>query len=258
MKKNDIIELSITDMTDKGAGIGRYEGQAVFVPGTAPGDTVVAKIIKIARSYAVGRMEKLLTAASCRIQSDCSVSNLCGGCAYRHIAYETECEIKKKRVNDCLRRIGGIACQVDELIPSPMIDRYRNKAQFPVGQMPDGTPVLGFYAPHSHRIIPVQQCVLQPESFDHLCKAFLNYMQAEHVSVYDADSGKGLVRHFYLRAGFATGQIMACVVIAKGTLPNPDALIERLRAACPGLTCVLVNRNEKSTNVVLGEDTVCL
>ncbi len=258
MKKNDEIQLNIIDMTADGNGIGRFEGQAVFVPHTAVGDEAKVKIIKTAKNYAVGRLIELCKPAACRIPPDCPVCGPCGGCTYRHISYEAECEIKKKRVNDCLTRIGGLDVQVEEMIPSPKVDRYRNKAQFPVGLGADGQPILGFYAPRSHRIVETEGCNLQPEIFDRLCEAFLAYLKEQKVSIYDPETGKGTVRHFYLRIGFATGQVMACVVVAKGTLPNPNRLVELLKTAYPKITSALVNRNDKPTNVILGDQTTCL
>ncbi len=258
MKKNDEIKLNIVDMTAEGNGIGRHEGMAVFVPHTAPGDEALVKIIKTTKTYAVGRLLELLTPADCRIKPDCAVCGPCGGCTYRHITYEAECAIKRKRVNDCLARIGGLDLQVEEMIPSPVTQGYRNKAQFPVGLDEAGNPVLGFYASRSHRIVPTENCRLQPQVFDRLCDAFLSYMKEQNVSVYDPESGKGLVRHFYLRIGFATEQVMACVVVGKGNLPNPNRLVELLKEAHPQITGILVNRNEKPTNVILGDKTTCL
>ncbi len=258
MKKNNEIQLNIMDMTAEGNGIGRFEGQAVFVPHTAVGDEVKVKIIKTAKNYAVGRLMELTKSADCRISPDCPVCGPCGGCTYRHITYEAECEIKKKRVNDCLARIGGLDVQVEEIIPSPKVDGYRNKAQFPVGLDADGQPILGFYAPRSHRIVKTEGCQLQPAVFDRLCQAFLTYMKEQKVSVYDPQKGTGMVRHFYLRMGFATGQVMACVVIGKGNLPHRERLVALLKEAHPEITGILVNRNPKPTNVILGEETVCI
>ncbi|MBR3843872.1 MAG: class I SAM-dependent RNA methyltransferase, partial [Clostridia bacterium] len=177
MKKNDVIELSIVDMTHEGNGIGRYEGCAVFVPHSAPGDLVQVKIIKTTKSYAVGHLEKVIMPSKSRIEPDCPVWRPCGGCCYRHISYEAECAIKLKRVNDCLARLGGVDCRAQEILPSPVTQGYRNKAQYPIGLDKDGNPVLGFYAPKSHRIVPVSGCNLQPKEFDLLCSAFLEYVK---------------------------------------------------------------------------------
>ena len=258
MKKNDIVEFTVVDMTSEGNGIGRYEGCAVFVPHTAPGDTVRVKIIKTAKSYAVGHLEEVLVPAAGRIDPDCDVWKPCGGCCYRHISYEAECEIKLKRVNDCLERLGGVKCRAKEILPSPVTNGYRNKAQYPIGLDKEGNPVLGFYAPKSHRIVPVSGCKLQPAEFDALCNAFLSYVKQYKVSVYHGETGKGLLRHFYLRMGFATNQIMVCIVATAKTLPFQDKLVEMLCNACSMVTSIMVNVNNKPTNVILGDEIHCL
>ncbi len=258
MKKNDIIDITIEDMTHEGNGIGRFEGCAVFVPHTAPGDTVRVKIIKTAKSYAVGHLEQVLAPALCRVEPDCAVWKPCGGCCYRHISYEAECEIKLKRVNDCLERLGGVECRVKEILSSPIIQGYRNKAQYPIGVDKEGNPVLGFYAPKSHRIVPVNGCKLQPKEFDLLCETFLEYVKRYKVSVYNTETGKGLLRHFYLRMGFATNEIMVCVVATNKTLPFKEKLIEMLCDACPNVKSIMVNVNKKPTNVILGAEIHCI
>ncbi len=258
MKKNDVIELTIEDMTHEGNGIGRHNGCAVFVPHTAPGDTVRVKIIKTAKSYAVGHLEEVLTPSPCRIEPDCAVWKPCGGCCYRHISYEGECDIKLKRVNDCLERLGGVACRAKEILPSPVVEGYRNKAQYPIGVDKEGNPVLGFYAPKSHRIVPVRGCKLQPKEFDLLCDVFLKYVKQYRVSVYNGETGKGLLRHFYLRMGFATNEIMVCVVATAKTLPFQEELIEMLCNACPNVKSIMVNVNAKPTNVILGNEIHCI
>ncbi len=258
MKKNDCIELTIVDMTHEGNGIGRHEGCAVFVPHTAPGDVVRVKIIKTTKSYAVGHLEEILQSASCRTEPDCDVCKPCGGCCYRHISYKAECDIKLKRVNDCLERLGGVDCRAEQIIPSPVVNGYRNKAQYPVGLDKEGNPVLGFYAPKSHRIVPVSGCKLQPKEFDSLCEAFLKYVKEYKVSVYNGETGKGLLRHFYLRMGFATNQIMVCVVATSKTLPHEQQLIQMLCHVCPNVTSIMVNVNAKPTNVILGNEIHCI
>ena len=258
MKKNDIIEFTIVDMTHEGNGIGRHGGCAVFVPHTAPGDLVQVKIIKTAKSYAVGHLEQVLTPAACRVEPDCAVWKPCGGCCYRHISYQAECEIKLKRVNDCLERLGGVECRAKEILASPVSQGYRNKAQYPIGLDKDGNPVLGFYASKSHRIVPISGCKLQPKEFDLLCETFLEYVKRYKVSVYNTETGKGLLRHFYLRMGFATNEIMVCVVATAKALPHEKELVQMLCKACPKVVSVMVNVNAKATNVILGNDIYCI
>ena len=166
MKKNDIIPLKITAMSSEGSGIGRYEGLAVFVPQTAIGDELKVKILKVKSNCAFGKIEDILSYGEGRCDPDCEVFSKCGGCVYRHISYEEELEIKRQRVADAVKRIGGIDMEPKEIVSDKKINGYRNKAQYPVAQ--DGS--VGFFANHSHRIIPSDTCRLQPDEFSRIAQ----------------------------------------------------------------------------------------
>ncbi len=241
-------------MNERGVGLGRVNGGVVFVPHTAVGDVVAATVVKQTRSYRVAHLDEIITPAPCRIAPDCAVCRACGGCTYRHMTYAAECAVKQKRVNDCLRRIGGFSLTVEELLPSPTVDRYRNKAQLPVGRDAAGRPAVGFYAPHSHRIIPLRRCLLQPEKFDRLAAAFVAALEEANAPIYNEETGQPGVRHLCLRTGFATGETLACICTV-GPLPNAHRYVQALRAAEPTLTGVLHCRNDRPTNVVLAGET---
>ena len=98
MKKNDIIELEITDITHEGSGVGKYEGMAVFVPNTAVGDKIKAHILKVNKHYAFAKAEEIISPSEHRIDIDCGVFARCGGCSFRHINYDAELKFKQKRV----------------------------------------------------------------------------------------------------------------------------------------------------------------
>ncbi len=248
MKKNDIITLTVTAMSSEGSGIGRYEGIAVFVPQTAVGDTAEVKILKVKSNCAYGRLERLLAPSPDRAQPDCPVFSRCGGCVYRHISYEAELKIKSQRVEDCIRRIGKTA-----MSPMPICSgtaaRYRNKAQYPVAS--DCT--VGFYANHSHRIIPSGDCRLQPEIFGKITELFCRFLKEKDISVYSEETGRGLVRHLYIRHAEKTGEIMVAVVINGESLPESECLISSLRREIgEALKTVVLNINRERTNVILG------
>ena len=254
MKKNDIFPAEITGMTSEGAGVCRIEGTAVFVPGTAVGDTLQVRIVKTARNYAFGRVEKLLHPGPGRKETDCPVAAPCGGCVYRHIDYATELTYKQQKVEDALRRIGGLQdLPVMPVLGAENPDRYRNKALLPVGRTPDGKAVVGFFARNSHRIVPCASCLLQPLAFDDIAAAFCGFLDTYNVSVYDEATHKGLVRHLYLRYAEVSGEIMVCAVLNGSRLPHEDVFVEAMRAAAPGVAGVLINVNTEKTNVVLGK-----
>ena len=250
MQKNDEIEIEITDMTDEGSGIGRYEGMAVFVPCTAVGDIARVLVLKVKKTYAYGKLLKLIDPSPDRAENDCPSFNRCGGCVYRHISYDAECRIKKTKVYEAVKRIGGVDLKPKELIGSDSPDRYRNKAQYPVAK--DGA--LGFYAFHSHRIIPCGECALQPELFGKITSAVTDWIRENCISVYNEETHRGLLRHIYLRRAEKTGEIMAVAVINGESLPFADDFTERLLSVCgENLKSVQLNINRAKTNVILGD-----
>lgn len=255
MNKNDIINVTITAMSAEGSGIARVDGMAVFVPQTAIGDVADIRIVKVKSRYAYGIIEKLIVPSEQRVSPDCQVFRKCGGCVYRHIDYKAECDIKQTRVADAVKRIGGIDMEPNNIICAENILRYRNKAQYPVlsgGQ-------VGFYATHSHRVIPCEDCLLQPEIFAFAARAFKDWITENNVSVYDESTGKGLVRHFYLRYAEVSGEIMAVVVINGNTIPNSDDLVNKMKSALgDALKSIQLNINTEDTNVILGKKCVLL
>lgn len=251
MKKNDIVELSIDAMSSEGSGIGRVDGMAVFVPLTAVGDKIKARIVKVKSNYAYGIVEELLSLSSDRVTPDCDVFKRCGGCVYRHISYEAECKIKYNRVYDAVSRIGGQTLKPEPIISAENTVRYRNKAQYPVAENGD----CGFYANHSHRIISSDDCLLQPEEFKTATAFLKEFIQKNQISVYNEQTKKGLVRHFYLRKAFYTGEIMAALVINGRKIGNQEELVNGLLSALGNnLKSIYLNINTKDTNVILGKE----
>ena len=254
MKKNDEIILDILDYTAEGSGVGRYEGMAVFVPLTAVGDTVRVKILKVKKTYAYGKVLEILESSNCRTENNCSAFSRCGGCVFRHISYDAELKAKENRVRETIKRIGGV-----DLKPQPIMfdkdSRYRNKAQYPVNE--EGK--AGFFATHSHRIIPNSNCYLQPAIFESLVKAVENWIEKYSISVYNEEKHQGLLRHIYIRQGEKTKEIMVVLVINGEILPYADELILALKEiASDDLKSVQININKADTNVILGEKCVTL
>lgn len=253
-QKNQIIPLHIERLSNDGNGVAHApDGETVFIPGTAPGDEARVRIVKDCGRYAFGILEDLLSASPDRIPVDCPVAGPCGGCSLRHLSYQAELRAKQESVVDAFRRIGGLDVPVLDILPSPETDRYRNKVQFPVGRDKNGSPCIGFYAGRTHRIVPCPDCKLQPPLLNQigqtLCRLFAEY----HIPPYDETTGKGLIRHIFLRRGVHTGQIMVCLVCTRPQLPHANELTARLCAQFAEITTILLNVNPKNTNVILGE-----
>lgn len=255
LEKNQRVELEITGLTAEGSGVGRAEegGMAVFVPQTIPGERVLAHIIKPSKNYAVGKVVEILRPSPSRQPVDCPCFSRCGGCTYRHMTYERELEAKRQKVVDALSRIGGYeGFPVSQTIGAENPDRYRNKAQFPIGIDEAGQPILGFYAPRTHRVIPCGDCLLQPEAFTRAAAAFREWALRYPEPVYDETTHRGKLRHLYLRQS-SHGGVMACAVVNGNGVHHEQELTEMLREAVPELKGLLINSNREDTNVVLGK-----
>ncbi len=255
LKKNDEIELTIESLTAEGNGIGRYEGMVVFVNGAVPGDLLLVHIIKVTSSYAIGKAVNILAPSPNRIKPDCPVSGSCGGCTLRCMTYESELNYKLQRVKDAVQRIGKIDIEPSGIVGADSIYRYRNKAMYRVTKTPEGKAAFGFYAFHSHRIIPCSDCAILPEEFNTICKAFEYWIDFGNVSIYDENTNKGFFRGVYLRKAFATGEIMVCIIANGKSLPYSEIILGALINEVPAITSIVINVNMQKTNVVLGSRT---
>ena len=257
LKKNQIITLEITSITNLGFGVGRADGVVVFVSGAVPEDTVEVKIIKVASSFAVGRVEKFIKKSALRVCDRCDIS-ACSSCAYKSISYECELDIKSRDVAEAFNKAGLPEVKVTSITPSPTLSGYRNKAQYPIARAKDGSYIIGFYAPKSHRVTEARKCPLAPPVFAEILDTLAAFFEKQDLSCYDEESGKGLLRHIYLRRGEVSGEILLTIVINGKTLPCADALVADVTAHYPEVVGILLNINEKNTNVILSGEYVTL
>ena len=270
LQKNQVLTLTIERLSNDGSGVAHSpDGEAVFIPGTAPGDVAAIRIVKDCGRYAFGILDAIQTPSPDRIPVDCAVAGPCGGCSLRHLDYAAELRAKQESVLDAFRRIGGLEVPVLDILPSPEVDRYRNKVQFPVGVDKNCVPCIGFYAGRTHRIVPCPDCKLQPGVLNEIGNALCAFFAQQGIRPYDEQSGKGLVRHIFLRRGAHSGQIMVCLVCTRTKLPHAEQLCTALRGQFPAISTILLNVNAKNTNVILGsenhilygpgyiEDTLC-
>ena len=252
VNKNDEFKLNITGYTSEGGGVGKFDGQAIFVENVAVGDEILCHVIKAKKTYAIGKAVKILKSSKHRIEPECESFKSCGGCSVSHISYEEELRLKAQKVKDAFERIGGLSPEFKPIIPSPQTTRYRNKAQYPV-KRENGILNIGFYAKKSHRVIDGGDCLLQPVEFTAIIEIFRKWINNNSITVYNEEIGKGLIRHIYLRKAFKTSEIMVCVVINGKTLPFADSLIEALMTV-KGFKTLVVSVNRQNTNVVLGDN----
>lgn len=264
LAKNQEHTVTIEGYGEGGMGVARIDGRVVFVHGALRGEKCRVLILKTLKSVAFAKVLEVIEPSSERITPDCPYFPRCGGCMYRHIRYEEELRLKKQRVQDNLSRIGGSDVTVEEILGARDTLRYRNKAQYPVSK--DGA--VGFYRARTHEVIECEHCLLVKPEADAAAEALREYMQSCRVAGYDEKTGRGLVRHLYIRSN-AAGESLVCVLVNGDKLPKEDRLVTLLRDACPKCTGIVLGTNTKKGNVILGdryrtlwgsdrlEDTLC-
>lgn len=252
IKKNDIVNIDITAISSDGNGIGKIDGFAVFVPLTDIGDNVDVHIIKVTKSYAVGKIKSLNTPSENRCQDNCKCYSRCGGCCFRHITYEKELEYKREYVASNMKRIGKLDIKVAPVVPCDYPERYRNKAVYPI-QKNDGNIQIGFFSKHSHRIIECTDCMLQPQIFSDIIGALKNFLQKNDYSIYNEATDSGVLKHIFLRKGAVSGEVMVCFVINADSLPLQDKIITLLTEKFPSVKSISININKTFSNAILSD-----
>lgn len=253
LQKNDVVTAAITGYTSEGLGVARSEdGMAVFVRDAIAGEVAKIAIDHVGKSAAYGHIETLETVSPHRVARACPLGKRCGGCAFWHMDYEEELRLKAQRVRDAMTRIGGFDPGEVSIIGGQSCQGYRNKAQYPAARGKHG-PVAGFYQARTHEVVPVERCLIQSEQADAVKDAVLGWMRRWSVQPYDERTHRGLVRHIYARTA-STGQVLACVVGNGGAPARSDDLVERLKAAVPGLRTVVWSVNTRRGNTVLGPE----
>lgn len=277
-KKNDLVEVEIEDIGHDGEGIGKADGYTLFVKDAVIGDRVLARITKMKKKYGYARTEKVLTPSSFRVEPKCRFHRQCGGCQIQAMSYERQLAFKQDKVRNNLIRIGGFPAEQIDAVMEPIVGmeepwHYRNKAQYPVGCDRNGRIVTGFYAGRTHDIVANTDCALGAPENRLILETVLSYMEENNVTAYDEKTGKGLVRHILIRTGFASGEIMVCLVINGKKLPAEEKLVEKLRRAAEKenrgsymrldagceiiekrVVSISVSINTERTNVIMGKE----
>jgi 23S rRNA (uracil1939-C5)-methyltransferase len=265
-KKDDLLTVEITDIGNDGEGIGKIDGYTLFIKDAVIGDKVKAKIMKAKKNYAYAHLEEVITPSKDRVKPRCPIARQCGGCQIQNMSYESQLRFKQSKVRNNIVRLGGFDEKEIDSIMEPIIGmddpfKYRNKAQFPVGKDKNGKVVTGFYAGHSHNIIPNTDCIIGVPDNKEILEIIIAHMEKNHIEPYDEVTGKGLVRHILIRKGFVSGQLMVCLVINYKNknntesiyIKNQDELISKL-SSIDGMTSISVSINIEKTNVIMGTE----
>ena len=249
MRKNELLTLTCDALGANLEGVCRHEGMAVFVPGILPGETAAVRIIKVEKRLAYGRLDGQPEQPSPdRRASDCPAYPRCGGCSGRHMSYEATLEAKRQQVADCFRRIGKLTVDVPSVLSMVDPSAYRNKTALPVGG-PIDAPCVGFFAPRSHAIIPIDRCPNAMPPADDLCRAVLTWMKANRVPSYNEETHSGTMRHIVIRVN-RKGKAMVTLAVNAASIPAAKALWDALQPL--GAVSLILNENRERTNVILG------
>ena len=248
LEKNRIYRAHIDGYSSEGLGIARIDGQVVFVHGAVRGETCDVLVMKVLKNAAFGKIAALAEPSPARRQPDCPYYGRCGGCDFRHMSYEEELWAKRARVQDALTRIGGAEVTVEEILGAEQPLHYRNKSIYPIS--PAGE--VGFYRARSHQVVHVEHCLIQKPEADALAQAVRDYIARFQVEPYNEATGRGLLRHLYVRTS-CRGESLACLLVNGSRLPHEQELVDMLRATAPGVCGVVLGENTRRGNAVLGD-----
>ena len=256
LTKNQIYETVVTDYTAEGQGVAHIEGCAVFLPNAIAGERVRVRIEKAQKTWAAGKIVEILEKSPHRVNRECPVAKLCGGCDFWHMDYEEETRLKADRVKSCLNRIGGENLEAVPILAAPDCHGYRNKAQYPVAAK-KGRAYAGFFRAGTHEVVENARCRILPGETDAVKDVVVDYVNQYRVPVYDETAHRGLLRHIYVRRGAESGQILVCLVCNGRQLPRVEELLKRLKNI-PGFTTLVLSVNTRKGNAVLGEEFLTL
>lgn len=256
LEKNQIYEAVITDYTAEGQGIAHIEGITVFIPNAIAGERVRVRIEAVRKTWAAGKITELLEKSPHRVNRQCPVAKLCGGCDFWHMDYAEETRLKAARVRDCLNRLAGEKLDEVPILAAPDCRGYRNKAQYPVASK-KGRAYAGFFRAGTHDVVENSRCLILPQETDQVKDAVIDHVNQFRVPVYDETAHTGLLRHIYVRRGAVSGQILVCLAVNGRTLPHAPELVERLKKI-PGFATLVLSVNTKKGNAVLGDEFITL
>jgi len=248
LKKNQVYSTRIEGYSSEGLGVARIDGQVVFVHNAVRGELCDVLILKALKNTAFGKVTAIREPSPHRLEPDCPYYGKCGGCDFRHMDYEEELWAKRQRVQDALTRLGGSDVAVEEILGAPEPERYRNKSQYPIA--PDGA--VGFYRARTHQVTDVETCLIQKPAADAAAEAVRQYIRRCGVPCYDETTGRGLLRHLYVRTN-AAGESLICLLVNGDRLPREAELVEILRQYVPHAVGVVLGVNTRPGNAILGE-----
>jgi 23S rRNA (uracil1939-C5)-methyltransferase len=261
-KRGEILSLTIDDLAFGGEGVGRADGYVIFVPGGLPGDRLQVRVTQARSRFGRGAIEAVEAASPQRVEAPCPYFGRCGGCRLQHMAYPAQLAYKAKQVADALERLGGLRhVELRPIIAAAETFGYRNKMEFTVARAREPVPpgvrggamVVGLHeADRYDSVLDIERCLLQSDRMNALLAEARAFFVERGLSVYEQDTGEGLLRFLMLREGQHTGELMTNVVTSAPAVSELAPLAERLAVCEPGTTSVVMNVNPKKASVAVG------
>ena len=252
-RKETIIRGICTDISSEGKGVVKVNKDIIFCDGLFPGEEADIQILYQRAGVLFGKVNKLYKISKDRIQPRCKVCTSCGGCQYQQISYETQLRYKTKRVKDALERIGHIKTKVNDCIGMDNPYNYRNKIQVPYGKDRKGNVIYGFYKENSHEIIINKECAIEDKRASSILWDIKELCKKMNISIYNEDSGKGILRYVLIRTSYHYSELMVVLVTSILNFPGQRNFIDELIKLHPEITTVVENVNARHTNVILGD-----
>lgn len=260
MNINDELTLKVEKLSNLGYGIAKVDGFVIFIENACPEDELKVKITKVTKNYANAKIVEIVTPSQYRVEPFCAMQNVCGACQLQFIDYDYQLELKRQIVEDAMRSIANLDIKIPKPVASPKTKEYRHKIQYPISQTKVSRRILaGYYKPQSHEIVNIKHCPIQPAICDDIME-FIRVKAFDYgISGYNDKKHVGDLRHVVIRSSDATGKLLVTLVV------NSKKVFERLEDFCKAIfeenkeVCgVCVNFNTKQTNVILGNETICV
>ena len=258
VEKNKEYIVDIVDNGFEGEGIAKIDGFTIFIPNAIKGEKIKILIVKVLSSHAFGKIIEVIEKSEHRVEQDCSTYKRCGGCNLRHIDYEETLNMKQRVVQNLVNKSLKNKIEVKPTWGMGNPYYYRNKLQFPVGKDKDGNAIVGVFANRTHEIIQLEECMIQERQATQISKDVVNLINKYRVSVYDEKNHIGLIRHIVIKTGFRSREVMVILVINGEELPFKNEIVKELTEKYNEIASVVLNVNNKNTNVILGEKNIII
>ena len=254
LKKNEIVDVEIVDLTHEGAGVAKVDGLVFFVENALPGEVIRMRVLKVNKKIGYGKVEESLEKSPHR-NEELDLAYLRSGIAYLgHLAYPEQLKFKAKQVKDSLYKIAGIMdIEVADTLGMENPVKYRNKAQVPVRRV-NGVLETGFFRKNSHDLMPLEDFYIQDPVIDQVILALRDLLRRYDLKPYDEKEKSGLIRNLVVRRGHYSGQIMVILVTTRPKIFRVEQLIEQLIKQFPEIVSVMQNINDQNTNAIFGKE----